>query len=61
MSTEQPRTLLTVEEAAERLSLGRTCVYALLKGGHLSSVRVGRLRRIPADSLEAYVSNLQRQ
>jgi excisionase family DNA binding protein len=50
--------LLTVEEAARRLSLGRTTLYALLKEGQITSVRIGRLRRIPAEALTAYITRL---
>jgi excisionase family DNA binding protein len=50
--------LLTVEEAARRLSIGRTTMYALLKDGQLDSVRIGRLRRIPAEALIAYTARL---
>jgi excisionase family DNA binding protein len=50
--------LLTVEEAARRLSIGRTTMYALLKDGQINSVRIGRLRRIPADALTAYTARL---
>jgi excisionase family DNA binding protein len=41
------RLLLTVEAAAERLSISRTRMYALIKSGEVMSVRVGRLRRVP--------------
>ncbi len=60
-STELPRVLLTVEQAAERLSLGRTTTYALVRSGELRSVRIGRLRRIPADSIDEYVNQLTQQ
>jgi excisionase family DNA binding protein len=50
--------LLTVEEAALRLSISRTTMYALLKDGQLDSVRVGRLRRITAGALTAYTARL---
>ena len=50
--------LLTVEEAAQRLSIGRTTMYALLKAGQVNSVRIGRLRRIPAEALTAYTDRL---
>ena len=52
------RTLLTVEEAARRLSLGRTTLYALLKADEIASVRIGRLRRIPTEALAAYTARL---
>jgi excisionase family DNA binding protein len=50
--------LLTVEEAADRLSIGRTTMYGLVASGAVQSVTIGRLRRIPAECLDAYVSVL---
>lgn len=47
---------LTVEEAARRLGVGRTTMYALLASGEIPSVTVGRLRRIPAEALNEYVA-----
>jgi excisionase family DNA binding protein len=52
--------LLTVEEAAQRLRLGRTLVYGLISSGELESVKVGRLRRVPAECLPEYVATLRR-
>jgi excisionase family DNA binding protein len=52
--------LLTVEEAAKRLRLGRTLVYRLISLGELESVKVGRLRRVPAECLPEYVATLRR-
>jgi excisionase family DNA binding protein len=57
-STPQPRVLLTVEVAAEQLSFSRTRLYQLLKAGEVESVKVGRLRRIPADALATYLQRL---
>jgi excisionase family DNA binding protein len=51
-------TLLSVEQAAARLSIGRTTLYALLKTGAITSVRIGRLRRIPAEALATYTARL---
>ena len=53
-----PRVLLSVEEAAEQLSLSRTRLYALIKTGDIASVRVGRLRRVPADALLQFIARL---
>jgi excisionase family DNA binding protein len=50
--------LLTVEEAADRLSIGRTLMYRLVSSGAVRSVTIGRLRRVPAECLEQYVSDL---
>lgn len=52
--------LLTVDEAARRLRIGRSLLYRLIASGDLESVKVGRLRRIPADCLPEYVSALRR-
>lgn len=52
------KVLLTVEEAAARLNLGRTSVFALIKNGQIASVRIGRARRIPAREVEAYAERL---
>jgi excisionase family DNA binding protein len=51
--------LLTVEEAARRLGIGRTTCFALIASGELESVKVGSLRRIPVDALVAYVRRLR--
>jgi excisionase family DNA binding protein len=50
--------LLTPTEAARRLSLGRTRLYELLASGEIVSVRVGKLRRIPARAVRSYVDGL---
>lgn len=55
---EPPRVLLTVEAAADQLSISRTRMYELLKQGEVTSVRVGRLRRIPAESLVTFTARL---
>lgn len=51
--------LLPVEEAARRLSLGRTFTFALIASGELESVTVGRLRRVPAQAIADYVARLR--
>jgi excisionase family DNA binding protein len=53
-----PRVMLTVEEAARRLSIGRTNMFALLKTGAIESVKVGRLRRVPDDAINTYITLL---
>ena len=47
--------LLTVEEAARRLHIGRTTAYRLVAEGQLASIQIGHLRRIPVDALTAFV------
>jgi excisionase family DNA binding protein len=53
------RCLLTVEEAARRLSIGRTTCFKLIRTGALESVPIGRLRRIPSDAIPEYVARLR--
>jgi excisionase family DNA binding protein len=55
---QSEKLLLTVEEAAALLSLGRTSVFALIKSGSLRSVQIGRSRRIPPEAVRAYATGL---
>jgi len=52
------RLLLTTEEAADGLLVGRTTVYALIKEGQLRPVHIGRSCRISRAELERYVRRL---
>ncbi|MFF3085060.1 helix-turn-helix domain-containing protein [Streptomyces nojiriensis] len=51
--------LLTVEEAARRLRVGRTTCFALIRTGALESVLIGGLRRVPVDAPAEYVTRLR--
>ena len=51
--------LLTPEEAATVLRLGRTTVYALIKAGDLHPVHIGRSCRLSRSELERYVRGLE--
>lgn len=53
-----PSLLVTVEEAADLLRLGRTHMYELVMSGHIASVKLGRRRLIPRKSLEEFVEGL---
>ena len=59
MTVQTDRVVLTVEEAADRLGIGRTLVYALVKSGEIESISIGRLRRIPCDALDDFVLRLR--
>jgi len=52
------RQLLTIEEAARRLSIGRSHIYELMQRGGLRSVRMGRSRRILSTDLEAFIDQI---
>ena len=51
--------LLTPEEAARVLGIGRTTVFALMKAGELRPVHIGRSCRLSRAELERYVGSLQ--
>jgi excisionase family DNA binding protein len=59
-TTDSALVLLTVEEAARRLQIGRTTCFRLVMSGDIESVTVGRLRRVPVDALSDYVAKLRR-
>jgi len=46
-----PDKLYSVDEAAERTSLGRTALYAALGSGRVRSIVVGRRRLIPSSAI----------
>jgi excisionase family DNA binding protein len=50
--------LLSVEDAARLLHLGRTTTYQLVLSGRLPSVKVGRRRLVLRRSLEEFVDTL---
>ena len=56
---QTPRLLLTVEQAAQMLGVGRSTMYGLILDGAVESVRIGRLRRVPADALPKYLDQLR--
>lgn len=58
---ETPRLMLTIPEAARRLSIGRSFIYQLIIAGELETVQLGRLRRVPFECLVEYVERLRRE
>jgi len=44
--------LLTIEEAARRLAIGRSSMYGLISGGQVRCVRIGRSARIPSADID---------
>lgn len=46
----------TAEQAAEHLGIGRTTIYRLIDAGELTSITIGRCRRIPLDCIAAFVA-----
>jgi excisionase family DNA binding protein len=50
--------LLSVERTGDRLGIGRTQVFSLVRSGELKSVKIGRSRRVLASSVAEYVARL---
>jgi excisionase family DNA binding protein len=48
-------------EAAHVLGIGRTRVFALIKAGRLQSVKLGSARFITAETLRAFVRELEQE
>lgn len=53
------RALLTPEQAARVLGIGRSKVYELILAGSLGSVKIGACRRVPADAIDTFVASLR--
>jgi excisionase family DNA binding protein len=51
--------LLSVEEAARRLRIGRTTMYGLIAAGQIETVTIGRRRLVPPECVAAYVTVLR--
>jgi len=49
--------LLTIEAAADFLAISRGAVYHLLDRGEMSSIHIGRSRRIALAELRRFVAN----
>jgi len=47
--------MLTVNEAAEKMSVSTKTVYRLMGNGILSKVKIGRSTRVSEDDLNAYL------
>jgi excisionase family DNA binding protein len=47
--------LLTVPQVMERLQLGRTAVYDLIRTRQLPSLTLGRARRVPTHALTDFI------
>jgi excisionase family DNA binding protein len=50
------KVLLTIDEAAQALSIGRTLLYQLLMRQQIASIKVGRVRRVPIAAIDNYIN-----
>ena len=51
-----PDRLLSVDEAARHLGIGRSALYGELAAGRLRSLKVGRRRLVPSGALVEFVA-----
>lgn len=55
MITNEPKSLITVEELAEWLMIGKTATYKLLASGEIKGFRIGRIWKIPISNVNEYI------
>lgn len=55
LQAEETKRLLSADELARELGVGRTTAYTLLWSGTIPSMKVGRLRKVRREDLEAYI------
>lgn len=53
--------LLSIDEAATSLSLGRNTLYEMVLRGELSSIKIGRLRRVPVQAIQDFIGRHMEQ
>lgn len=56
MHSDQRDMVLTVEEAAKVLRIGRSAAYLAARTGELPTIRVGRSLRVPRQALDRMLS-----
>ena len=55
LQAEQTKRLLSAEDLARELGIGRTTAYALLWSETIPSLKVGRLRKVRREDLESFI------
>jgi excisionase family DNA binding protein len=53
--TEETKRLLSAEELARELGVGRSTAYALLWSGQIPSMKIGRLRKVRREDVQAFI------
>ncbi len=52
------RVLVTIDDAAEALGIGRTMIYQLIKEGELIPAKIGRRSLVTAASIRAFAAKV---
>lgn len=55
----ESKALLTIDEAAQRLGIGRSHAYIYVMKGEIESVKLGRSRRVPAGAIDDFIRRLR--
>ncbi len=55
-SEREPDRLLSIEQAARALDIGRTALYSEIGAGRIRSVKVGRRRLVPSSAISEIAS-----
>ena len=55
MTNNEPKSLITVEELAEWLMIGKSATYKLLASGDIKVFRIGRIWKIPIANVNEYI------
>ena len=55
-SEREPDRLLSMEQAAQALGIGRTALYSEIGAGRIRSVKVGRRRLVPSSAISEVAS-----
>jgi len=50
--------LVTVDQVAKMLGIGRTTAWELIRRQKIKSVKIGRTRRVPIEAIQEYIERL---
>lgn len=50
--------LVTVDQVANMLGVGRTTAWELIRRQKIKSVKIGRTRRVPIEAIQEYIERL---
>ena len=56
LSAPPPRLLYAISEISEATNLGQTTVKGLIYTGELDSIKVGRRRLVPVESIDKFIA-----
>lgn len=51
------RLLLTPEESAYAINVSRSQLWKMLASGEITSIKIGRCRRVPVDALRQWIAD----